>query len=174
MSSTMIAALVFSTKPRLTSSDHRKICTGSTVDGEQMPPAHRDERAHADEQQGCGLAQRTCHADDRAGQDAGQRERQDVVEHDLHRLAPTPSAASRIDGGTALIALRLAMTITGIDHQRERQPPTSGARAGQRPNQLMNTARPSRPKMIDGTAARLLIDTSIRSVQRFFGAYSSR
>ena len=42
------------------------------------------------------------------------------------------------------------------------------------PNQLMNTASASRPKMIEGTAARLLIDTSIRSVQRFFGAYSSR
>ena len=76
-------------------------------------------------------------------------------------------------GGTALIALRLAMTITGIVISASVSPPTSGL-AWQMPNQLMNTASASRPKMIDGTAARLLIDTSMRSVQRFFGAYSSR
>src|SRR3546814_16603425 len=34
---TMIAALVRSTKPRSISSDHRKICTGSTVAGEVKP-----------------------------------------------------------------------------------------------------------------------------------------
>ena len=36
-SRTMIAALVRSTKPRSISSDHRKICTGSTVAGEVKP-----------------------------------------------------------------------------------------------------------------------------------------
>jgi hypothetical protein len=48
-----------------------------------------------------------------------------------------------------------------------------GAERG-RPKKLMKTARPSSPKTIDGTAARLLMLTSIRSVQRFFGANSSR
>ena len=42
-----------------------------------------DERLHADHQQGCGLAQGVGHADDGAGQDAGQRQRQDMVGHGL-------------------------------------------------------------------------------------------
>ena len=87
--------------------------------------------------------------------------------------APTPSAASRIDGGTDLIALRPAMTITGMVISASVSPPTSGAERG-RCMKFRNTARPSRPKMIDGTAARLLIETSIMSVQRFRGANSSR
>src|SRR4028119_1404378 len=37
-SRTMIAAEVFSTKPRLTSSDQRKICTGNPVAGAGKPP----------------------------------------------------------------------------------------------------------------------------------------
>jgi len=41
-------------------------------------------------------------------------------------LAPTPSAASRIDGGTDLIALRLAITIPGIVISASVSPPTSG------------------------------------------------
>ena len=41
-------------------------------------------------------------------------------------------------------------------------------------NQRMNTAAPSRPKTIEGTAARLLMLTSMMSVMRFFGANSSR
>jgi len=98
------------------------------------------------------------------------------------RLAPIPSAASRIEGGTALIALRLAMTMTGMIISASVTPPTSAAERGSIgpiscPNRLQvprNTASPSKPKMIEGTAARLLIETSIRSVQRFFGAYSSR
>ena len=82
----MIAAEVFSTKPRLTSSDQRKIWTGSTVAGSaDAAGRRRDEGAHADHQQRRGLAQRARHADDRAGQDAGQRERQDMVEDDLDR-----------------------------------------------------------------------------------------
>jgi hypothetical protein len=84
-----------------------------------------------------------------------------------------PSAASRIEGGTALIALRPAMTMTGMVIKASVRPPTSAAERG-RCNVLMNTANPSRPKMIDGTAARLLIETSIRSVQRLRGANSSR
>ena len=53
------------------------------------------------------------------------------------------------------------------------RPPTSEAERG-RPRKLMKTARPSRPKTIDGTAARLLMLTSMRSVSRFFLANSSR
>src|SRR3546814_13098521 len=44
---------------------------------------------------------------------------------------------------------------------RSVSPPTIGAERG-RWKVLRNTARPSRPKMIEGTAARLLIETSIR------------
>ena len=84
-----------------------------------------------------------------------------------------PSAASRIDGGTDLIALRPAMTITGMVISASVSPPTRGAERG-RFMTLRNTARPSRPKMIEGTAARLLMLTSIASVQRFRGANSSR
>jgi hypothetical protein len=51
-------------------------------------------------------------------------------------------------------------------------PPTSGAERG-RPKKFRNTERPSKPKTIEGTAARLLMLISIRSVQRFFGANSS-
>jgi hypothetical protein len=38
----------------------------------------------------------------------------------------------------------------------------------------MKVARPRIPKTMDGTAARFEIFTSIRSVNRFFGANSSR
>ena len=50
---------------------------------------------------------------------------------------------------------------------------TTGADRG-KPKTLRNTARPSRPNTMDGTAARLLMFTSIRWVQRFLGANSSR
>ena len=52
-------------------------------------------------------------------------------------------------------------------------PPTSGAERGS-PMKFRKTASPSRPKTIEGTAARLLMLTSISSVQRFCGANSSR
>ena len=52
-------------------------------------------------------------------------------------------------------------------------PPTKGDDRGKL-NVLMNTARPNKPKIIEGTAARLLIETSTKSTQRFFGANSSR
>ena len=42
------------------------------------------------------------------------------------------------------------------------------------PMKFRNTARPSRPNTIDGTAARLLMLISMISVKRFLGANSSR
>ena len=89
------------------------------------------------------------------------------------REAPTPKPASRIEGGTAFSALRVTMMIVGSVISESTMPPTSGAERG-RPKVWMKTARPSRPKTIEGTAARLLMLTSIRSVMRFFGANSSR
>ena len=89
------------------------------------------------------------------------------------RLAPIASAPSRIEGGTALIALRPEMTMTGMVISASVMPPISGAER-KFGKIARNTARPSRPKMIEGTAARLLIEISIMSVQRFRGAYSSR
>src|SRR3546814_9152700 len=65
-----------------------------------------------------------------------------------------------MDGGTDLMALRPAMTMTGSVIRASVSPPTSGADRGMC-MKLRNTARPSRPKMIEGTAARLLIETSI-------------
>ena len=128
----MIAALVFSTKPRSTSSDQRKICTGRTVAASVTPSGGvGDERAHADHQQRRGFAERTGHADDRAGQDAGQRQRQrrgGTRPASSTRRRPAPP--SRIDGGTALIALRPAMTITGMVISASVRPPTSGADRG--------------------------------------------
>jgi hypothetical protein len=53
------------------------------------------------------------------------------------------------------------------------RPPTSEAERGS-PNRLMKIARPRMPNTIDGTAARLLMLTSIRSVSRLRGANSSR
>jgi len=84
-----------------------------------------------------------------------------------------PSAASRMEGGTEVRAARPAMMMTGRVIRLSTSPPTSGAERG-RPKKLMNTARPNKPNTMEGTAARLLMLTSIRSVQRFFGANSSR
>ena len=63
--------------------------------------------------------------------------------------------------------------MVGSTSSASTRPPTSGAERG-RPKKLRNTARPSRPNTIDGTAARLLMLTSMRSVKRFFVANSSR
>ena len=52
-------------------------------------------------------------------------------------------------------------------------PPTRGAERGN-PKKLRNTAKPSNPKTMDGTAARLLMLISIKSVHLFLGANSSR
>ena len=84
-----------------------------------------------------------------------------------------PSAASRIDGGTAFSAAREAMMIVGKVKSVSTNPPTSGAERG-RPKTPMNIASPSRPNTIDGTAARLLMLTSMMSVMRLRGANSSR
>jgi hypothetical protein len=65
------------------------------------------------------------------------------------------------------------MMIVGRVIKVNTRPPTSGAERG-RPKKFRKTARPSSPKTMEGTAARLLILTSIRSVQRFLGANSSR
>ena len=72
-----------------------------------------------------------------------------------------------------MIAFLPEITITGIVINARVIPPISGAER-KLGNAARNTARPSKPKIIEGTAARLLIDTSIRSVQRFLGAYYSR
>ena len=87
--------------------------------------------------------------------------------------APSPSAAERIDGGTAASAARVAMMIVGSVISDSTSPPTKAAERG-KPRKPMNTARPSRPNTIDGTAARLLMLTSMRSVSRDFLANSSR
>ena len=87
--------------------------------------------------------------------------------------APMPRAAWRIEGGTARRAARVATTIVGRTSSASVMPPTRGEERG-RPKVLRNTARPRRPNTIEGTAARLLTLTSIRSVIRFFGANSSR
>ena len=78
-----------------------------------------------------------------------------------------------IDGGTDFIAARLEMMMVGSVISDNTRPPTSGAERGS-PKKLINTARPSRPNTIDGTAARLLMLISIKSVIRFCGANSSR
>ena len=78
-----------------------------------------------------------------------------------------------IEGGTDVSAERLAMMMVGSVISVSTSPPTNGAERG-RPKKLRKTASPRRPKTIEGTAARLLMLTSIRSVQRFLGANSSR
>ena len=63
--------------------------------------------------------------------------------------------------------------MVGSTSSASTRPPTKGAERG-RPKKLRNIARPSRPKTIEGTAARLLMLTSMSWVKRFFGANSSR
>ena len=53
------------------------------------------------------------------------------------------------------------------------KPPTKGADNG-KCIQPINIAAPNKPNTIEGTAARLLMLTSIMSVMTFFGANSSR
>ena len=89
------------------------------------------------------------------------------------RDAPTPSAASRIEGGTDFSAERLAMMIVGRVMRVSTRPPTIGAERGS-PKTFRKTASPSSPNTIEGTAARLLMLTSMMSVQRFRRANSSR
>ena len=88
-------------------------------------------------------------------------------------LAPSPIAASSIEGGTDLIAALDAITIVGKVMSAKVSPPTSGADLG-RLKKLRNIANPKRPKTIDGTAARLLMFVSIRSENLFLDAIFSR
>ena len=82
-------------------------------------------------------------------------------------------AASRIDGGTDLIAALLEIIIVGKVISVKTKPPTNGTERGT-PKKLMKTAKPNKPKIIDGTAARLLILTSIKLVHLLRRANSSR
>ena len=75
--------------------------------------------------------------------------------------APTPKAASRIDGGTAASEARVEMMIVGSVISVRTRPPTSGADCG-KPANWMNTARPRIPNTMEGTAARFEMFTSIR------------
>ena len=84
-----------------------------------------------------------------------------------------PNAASWIEGGTEARAARPAMMIIGKVIRLSTKPPTSGVARG-KPKKLMNTARPSRPNTIEGIAARLLMLTSIISVQRFWERQQER
>jgi hypothetical protein len=87
--------------------------------------------------------------------------------------APTPSAASRIDGGTAFKAAREAIIITGKLIKVSTIPPTIGAERGML-KKVKKTAKPKSPNTMEGTAARLLILTSIKSVSAFLGANYSK
>ena len=70
------------------------------------------------------------------------------------------------------LVARVAIIIVGSVIRARTIPPTIGADLG-RCITFKKIARPSRPKIIDGTAARLLI-FSIKSVNLFLGANSSR
>ena len=87
--------------------------------------------------------------------------------------APRPNAASLIEGGTAPNAALLEIITVGSVMIARTIPATTGIDLGI-PNKFKKTERPSNPKTMEGTAARLLIFISIRSVNRFFGANSSR
>ena len=87
--------------------------------------------------------------------------------------APTPRAASRMLGGTDFSEARVEMMMVGRVISVSTSPPTSGADCGRWANWI-KTASPRIPNTIDGTAARFEMLTSIRSVQRFCGANSSR
>ena len=76
--------------------------------------------------------------------------------------APSPRAASRIEGGTAWIETRPVMMIVGSVIRARVTPPTTGADRGRSNTRRGSTARPSRPNTIEGTAARLLMFTSIQ------------
>src|SRR5690606_26411794 len=79
-----------------------------------------------------------------------------------------------MEGGTDLRAARLAIVTVGRVINVSTRPATTGAERG-KPKKLIKIARPKRPNTMDGTAARLLMFTSMMSIQRLFlGAYSSK
>ena len=82
-------------------------------------------------------------------------------------------AASLIDGGTDFIATLLEIIIVGNVINAKTKPPAKGEDLG-KPKKFKKIAKPSNPNTIEGTAARLLIFTSIKFVNLFFGANSSR
>ena len=88
-------------------------------------------------------------------------------------LDPRPIDASSIDGGTDLIAEREAITIVGRVIKPSVKPPTREADRG-KSKKFRNIAKPSKPKTMEGTAARLLILVSIRSENLFLDASFSR
>ena len=173
-SSTMIAADVRSTNARSGLSAHRKICTGNAVEGSSGPPGTSTMNAtmpiiSSGADSPSAWAMPMIVPVNMPGIASGRTWWVIVCIFD----APIPSAASRIDGGTDFRAARLAMMMVGRVIRVRTSPPTRGAERG-RPKKSMNTARPSRPKMMEGTAARLLMLTSMRSVSRLVGANSSR
>src|SRR3546814_19259912 len=69
------------------------------------------------------------------------------------REAPTPKAASRIDGGTAFSAARVTMMMVGRVISDRTMPPTRCAERGS-PKKPRKTARPSRTNTAEGTEDR--------------------
>ena len=88
-------------------------------------------------------------------------------------VAPTANAPSLIDGGTALNEALVAIIIVGKVIKDKTIPPTRGVDLGN-PNVFKIIPSPNKPNTIEGTAAKLLILISIKSVTLFFGANSSR
>ena len=78
-----------------------------------------------------------------------------------------------MEGGTDLIATLLDMIIVGSVIKANTKPPANGDDLGS-PKKFKNIAKPNNPKTIEGTAAKLLILTSIIFVILFFGANSSK
>jgi hypothetical protein len=78
-----------------------------------------------------------------------------------------------MDGGTAIIEDLALIIIVGNVINAKTTPPTIGVDLGIS-KKFSKTAKPNNPNTIDGTAARLLMLTSIKSVQRFLGANSSK
>ena len=89
-----------------------------------------DKGDHADHQQRSGFAEGLSHADDSAGQHAGQRQGQDMVEYRLDFRCPDPRAASLMEGGTDLSEARPAMIMVGRVIRVKTSPPTSGVERG--------------------------------------------
>ena len=126
-----MAAEVFSTKPFETSSDQRKICTGSTVAGSVTPPGGVAMKARMPIMRS-GAVSPSARAMpmivpvSMPGRASGRTCWNTTCTGD----APMPSAASRMLGGTDLIALRPAMTITGMVISASVMPPTKAADRG--------------------------------------------
>ena len=172
-SKTMMAALVFATKPRSTSSDQSEDLNRKHARrlGEALG-RRGDEGAHANLTR-CGFSKRAGHTDDRAGQDAGQRQRQHVMEHDLHLRCADPERRVANRGWHRCDRVSPGDDDHWHGHQRQCQAADERSRARQ-VHEVQEHCQAQQAKMIDGTAARLLIETSIRSVQRLRGANSSR